>query len=188
MPRNYRYAILPGVGLASNAAAAVKAFSDGVTIVANDEKVQAVHATVGAGAGSGASSSGGGAVEQVLMMTVWPSTTATTVSAAGTKVTIPDPANGTLLTVVTSGAVTTFSAADPKNNAAGGSISFTIDTALEDLVVRDHDDEGRQLQQRGPVSCTKAEAQAEGGGGVGTNVTVVLPAGDQAGSTVSGTC
>jgi hypothetical protein len=180
------YAVLPGVGTAGGAAAAVAGFEASAKVVANSGAAQAVLATPDTG-------------EDVLMIVAWPAATATTVDGGkpGLKVTLPAPAKGGLLTVATktarssgpervgataNGSVTTttvFSAADPTNAAEGGELVFTIDSALEELqqsprVSSGGDDDGSA------VSCKKS--------GTSTTVTVTLPTGTAAGSTVSGSC
>ena len=112
------YAVLPGVGPASAAGAAVTAFEAAAKVVANTAAAQAVLAAPRAG-------------EEVLMVAAWPSPTPTTVDGGkpGTKVTVTKPATGCLLTVTTTGAATTFAASDPTNSVDGATVEFTVSRA-----------------------------------------------------------
>ena len=167
---SFAYAVLPGVGTASGASAAVASFHASTKVVANDAAAQAVLATPAVG-------------EDVLMIVAWPAAVTTVVDSGkpGLKVTMPGPTKGGLLTVKLGASGAVFSAADPTNGSGGGSLTFTIDKSLEELQATTlHRDAA--ASEIGPVSCKKAAAAGS------TVVTVTLPNGTAAGSTVSGHC
>lgn len=165
---NFAYAVLAGVGPASGAGAAVAAFESSIQVVANDARAQAVLATLNAG-------------EEVLMIVVWPATGATAVEIGrpGLKVTMSGQTKGGLLTVEVGPGGAAFSAADPNNDSEGGKLTFTIDKPIEELRAT----KAKATISNGvnPVSCKSATAGS-------TTVTVTLPTGTAAGSTVSGQC
>lgn len=164
---NFAYAVLPGVGAASNAGATVGAFEASMKVISNDAATQAVLATPTVG-------------EDVLMIVAWPAAVTTVVDGgkAGLKVTLPGPTEGGLLTVTLGESGAVFSAADPTNNSEGGTLTFTIDKSIEELRAT----AAGRASELGPIVCKKAATPGS------TTVTVALPSGAAAGSTVSGQC
>ena len=143
------YAVLPGVGPASGASAAVTAFEAAAKVVANTAAAQAVLAAPRAG-------------EEALMVAAWPSPTPTTVDGGkpGTKVTVTKPATGCLLTVTTTGAATTFAASDPTNSADGTTVEFTVSRAPDSFPAVDHLRAVNRLTRRWRSSCPATTRRA----------------------------
>lgn len=163
---SFAYAVLPGIGAASAAGTAVSTFEASTKVVSNNAEAQAVLVTSTTG-------------EDMLMIAAWPAAGTTIVdSGKGLKVTLSAPTKGGLITVEMAASGAIFSAADPTNNSEGRTLTFTIDKPLEDLVATT----GVRASQTSPVTCKKA---AEAGS---TTVTIALPSGSAAGSTVSGRC
>lgn len=155
---SYAYAVVPQT---SPADARDMEESLPVTVVANEAAAQAVMFSAPA-------------VPQ-LQVVVYDDVGATGVISGGTGFTLSDITGRGLLMVrpLTTAAQVQFSASDPTNNSAGAVVKFTIDRSLK-TAAADGDGAG--------VACVPATA------GRTTEVTIVLPSGLAAGSSVVGTC
>jgi chondroitin AC lyase len=159
------YATLPAVLNASSAPLAVEMFRQSTTVLRNDAAAQAVLASTPQG-------------DTVLMVAAWPNIApkegvVVDGRQRGWRVTVDSP--GLLLITATKAASFTFAAADPTNKPNGTTMKLTIDRRLADMQRRSHGAE---------TSFLRCEAV----GASTTAVTITLPAGDRAGSTVRGSC